>query len=88
MNPEINAIVKDMRQRSKGNPAAASDIQNYMSAQMARLLALLAEESEKQSNKTSEQNEKMIRFTKSIRALTYALLFFGIVQIIMMIVKP
>ncbi len=76
MNPEINAIVKDMQQRSPKDPLAASDIQNYMSAQMARLLALLAEESEKQT-------KKMIWLTIAIFAFTAALLFIGILQIIL-----
>ena len=87
MNPDIHSIVEDMQQRSPKDPLAASDIHNYMSAQMSRLLALLAEESERQSNRISEQTEKMIRFTKAIVALTGALFFIGIVQIVMMIVK-
>ena len=87
MNTEIRSIVEDMQQRKHKKPGAASDIQNYMLAQMSRLLALLAEESEKQSNEISKQTEKMICFTKAIVNLTYALLFIGIVQIIMMIVK-
>ena len=81
MNPNIHSIVEDMQQHSPKNPLAASDIHNYMSAQMSRLLALLAEESEKRT-------KKMIWFTIAIFALTSALLFIGIVQIIMMIVKP
>ena len=80
MNPKIRSIVEDMQQRSPKDPLAASDIHNYMSAQMSRLLALLAEESEKQT-------KKMIWFTIAIFALTVALSFIGIVQIIMMIVN-
>ena len=81
MNPDIHSIAKDMQQYSPKDPIATSDIHTHLSIQMARLLALLAEESEKQT-------KKMICFTIAIFAFTGALFFIGIVQIIMMIVKP
>lgn len=85
MNPEINSIIEDMRKFRPKEPIATSDIHTYQSVQMARLLFLLAEESEKQSTKLSEQTEKLIQFTKAIKTLTLVLLFVGIVQIVLMV---
>ena len=87
MNQEIWSIVKDLQGRIPQNPYANSDVQTYVSIRMARLLALLAEESEKQNNKISEQTEKMIRFTKAIVALTWVLIIIGSLQIVTMIVS-
>jgi hypothetical protein len=87
MNPEIHSIVEDMKKRSKKEPIAESEIHTYLSIQMAHLLVLLAEESEKQSNKISEQTEKLIQYTRTIRYLTWALFFLGFIQIFMFIFK-
>jgi hypothetical protein len=87
MKQEIYSIIEEMKKRSPQTPIATSDIHTYQSVQMARLLVLLAEEAETQNNKISEQTEKLIRFTKTIQVLTYALLFVGLVQIVAMIVK-
>lgn len=92
MNPEAHKIVEAMKSPVKGYitgdkpPIASSDIQNFLSAQTAQLLVLLAEEAEKQNEKVEEQTHKMIRFTKAIYSLTLALIFIGIVQIILAIV--
>ena len=80
MNPEIHSIVKTMLGLSKEDAYAESDKHTRQLALMGRLLSLLAKESERQS-------KKMIRFTKAIVALTCALIFIGIVQIVMMIVN-
>ena len=87
MNPKIRSIAEDMKNRSPKNPIATSDIQTYLSVQSSELLVLLAEEAEIQNSKTTEQTEKVIRFTKAIHGLTWALLFIGVVQITMMVVN-
>jgi hypothetical protein len=88
MNEEIYSIIEDMKAKCPKDPTQRPDIhQVYQSVQMARLLVLLAEESERQSNKITEQTEKMINWTKAIVALTIALFFVGAIQIVMMIVK-
>ena len=87
MNQEIHTIVEDMQGRSHKDAYGESEKHTRQLAQMARFLALLAEESEKQNNKISEQTEKMIRFTKAIVALTWVLIFIGSLQIITMIVS-
>ncbi len=87
MNPKIHSIIEDMKKRCPKNPKASSDIQNYVSIQTSNLLVLLAEETEIQNNKTAKQTEKVIRLTKAIHGLTWALLFIGVVQITMMIVN-
>lgn len=74
MNPEIHAIIEDMKKRSPPSPLGSSDIQNYLSIQMARLLVLLAEEAENQS-------KKVIGLTWATVGLTVALFFLGIIQI-------
>ncbi len=92
MNPEAYKIVEAMKSPVKAYitadkpPIASSDIQNFLSAQTAQLLVLLAEEAEKQNEKVEEQTQKMIRFTKAIYSLTLALIFIGIVQIILAII--
>jgi uncharacterized membrane protein len=87
MNQEIYSIIEDMKKHIKREAIATSDIHTNQSIQMARLLVLLAEESERQSNKIAEQTEKVIRFTKAIVWFTLALFFIGLIQIAMMIFK-
>ena len=88
MNPEIFSIVEDMKNRCSPDPLNPTDIQVYQTAKMARLLSLLAEETQTQSNKISEQTEKLIKLTKVLVCFTLVLFFVGFVQIALMIFKP
>ena len=87
MDDGIYTIVEDMKKYTPKNPIADSDIHTHLSIQMARLFVLLAEASERHGNNIAKQTEKIIRFTKAIVGLTWALFFIGIVQIIMVVVK-
>ncbi len=80
MNPEIYAIIEDMKKRSPKNPIANSEIQTYLSVQSSSLLVLLAEEAEK-------QNQKISAFTKVLVWFTGSLIFIGLIQIYMMVIK-
>jgi hypothetical protein len=75
MNPEIHTIIEDMKKRSPPSPLGSSDIQNYLSIQMARLLVLLSKEAEK-------QGAKIIYLTWAMAAMSAALLLLGIIQIV------
>ena len=86
MSQEIQSIVENMK-RGKKESAASSDILVYQLGQMAHLLSLLAEEAEKQSFKLSEQTDKLIKYTRTIRYLTWALFLLGAIQIFMFILK-
>ncbi|MBI5578780.1 MAG: hypothetical protein HY895_06470 [Deltaproteobacteria bacterium] len=88
MNPEIHSIVEDMKKYSHKTPLGSSDIQNYLTIQNARLLVLLAEETETQSEKISNQGNIMIGLTKAVTGFTVLLLIIGALQIYYMIMKP
>jgi len=90
MNPEIHSIIEDMKKHIPQNDLPQDDRgrQNTLSFQMAHLLVLLAEESERQSNKLSEETEELIRYTRTIRYLTWALFLLGGIQIVMFFIKP
>ena len=88
MNQEINSIVEDMKKHSPKTPIATSDIHTYQSVQMARLLALLAEEAERQNQKVVEYSERVVCFTKVLLWFTGLLIFIGLVQIAMILLKP
>ena len=85
MNPEIQSIVDDMQKRCPKNPLANSDVQTYLLVQASRLHVLIAKESEIQSRKISKLTKTMVWLTVAIVILTLALLFVGIVQIIMIL---
>jgi hypothetical protein len=78
MNLELNSIVEDMKSRRNANPNSLNpyDVNNYNIAQMAHLLALLAEENAKSSRKIEKLTNVLIGLTIVIALLTAVLVFF------------
>jgi hypothetical protein len=61
MNPEIKLIVEDMKKQCKEQRIADPDKQMYQMYQMAHLLSLLAQESEKFVTKTEKGVRLILR---------------------------
>jgi hypothetical protein len=87
MNPEIKAVVENMK-RGEKESLGSTDILVYQLSQMAHLLSLLSEEAETQSKKISEQTDKLVTSTKYLLWFTGALFVVGFGQIGLMIFKP
>ncbi len=75
MNPEIHAIIKDMKMRRPKNPLNNSDVQTYLSVENSSLLVLLAEEAEKSAEKNEKISKRILFLTWVIVALTAVLVF-------------
>jgi hypothetical protein len=91
MNPEAHKIIEKMEKlipeidsiNTNNHPA----INNVLSIHSSRLLVILAEEQEKSAEKLEQQTLILIRFTKLLVGLTWALIFIGVIQITMMFCK-
>ena len=78
MNPKINEILESMKQRAKAGPIGSSEYRTItgLSIDMADLLVLLAEESEKNAKKIAKLTNVLIGLTIVIAFLTAVLVFF------------
>jgi hypothetical protein len=92
MNPEAHKIVEELRIFSvTAKSTSLQDTANaiaFLAFRTASLQILLAEEQEKAAVKLEQQTFVLIRFTKILVGLTWALIFIGVVQLVMMFCKP
>ncbi|HEY1718841.1 MAG TPA: hypothetical protein VGH42_11205 [Verrucomicrobiae bacterium] len=77
MSSEIQAIIDDLRRHVPSNPIHRDDVHTFQSFHIARLHALVAEQQAKSA-------KKLERFTWLLVCLTGALIFIGVVQIVLM----
>jgi hypothetical protein len=78
----IEAILKEL-------PSCGGDTpENRRDQLVAMLHSLIAEQQAKSAEKLEQQTIVLIRFTKLLVGLTWALIFLGIIQIVMMFCKP
>jgi heme/copper-type cytochrome/quinol oxidase subunit 2 len=78
MNPKINEILERMKKRPKDSPTGSSEYRTItgLSIDIAGLLVLLAEESEKNAKKIANLTNVLIGLTIVIALLTAVLVFF------------
>ena len=78
MNPKINEILESMKKNQKDGPTGSSEFRTItgISIDMAALLVLLAEESEKNAKKIEKLTNVLIGLTIVIALLTAVLVFF------------
>ena len=88
MNPKARDLVEELKKLQASTQYQAMMSPSRQASLMGELLVLLAEEQEKAAAKLEEQTLVLIRFTKLLVGLTWALVFIGIIQIVTMFWKP
>jgi hypothetical protein len=80
VNQEIYTIIEDMKRQKPKETARPDTLLNYQSVQMAQLLVLLAEESEKSAKTTEKLTGRILYLTWAIAILTAVLLITSFVE--------
>ena len=88
MTSEAHKIVEEMEKLKATTVHQATIWPTHQAHLMSRLFVLLAEEQERAAAVLERQTNRLVKFSKLLIWLTAALIFVGVIQIVMMIFKP